>query len=146
MLDDTQTDADPDAHGYGHGSLDKERFKWLVRELNQGQAENKLMIIAAHISIGIKLADAGLGALMTYTVTALKSPDPTHPEFGFWEVETSSLRDFPQQFRTFEIYQNMDNTISIFTTDVFYFKPDIAVILWLGLNIHVLSAFKSVRV
>ena len=51
-------------------------------------------------------------------ITAQPSPDPTHPELGFWEVETSSLRDFPQQFRTFDIVRNSDNTISIFATDV----------------------------
>jgi len=45
--------------------------------------------------------------------------DPTQgPENSFWEVETSSLRDFPQQFRTFDIRRNTDNTISIFVTDV----------------------------
>jgi hypothetical protein len=33
-------------------------------------------------------------------------------------VETSSLKDFPQMFRTFDIVQNTDNTISIFATDV----------------------------
>ena len=37
----------------------------------------------------------------------------TDPTLSFWEVETSSLRDFPQQFRTFDIYRNDDNTISI---------------------------------
>lgn len=41
--------------------------------------------------------------------------DPTR---SFWEVETSSLRDFPQQFRTFRIYRNSDNTISIVITNV----------------------------
>ena len=41
-----------------------------------------------------------------------------HPERSFWEVETASLRDFPQQLRTFEIRRNSDNTISIITTDV----------------------------
>jgi len=48
----------------------------------------------------------------------LISPDPTHPEFGFWEVQTASLRDFPQQFRTFDIVRNTDNTISIIITNV----------------------------
>jgi hypothetical protein len=52
------------------------------------------------------------------TVTPQASPDPVHPEYGFWEVETPSLRDFPQQFRTFDIRRNGDNTISIVTTDV----------------------------
>ena len=54
------------------------------------------------------------------TVTAFKSPDADRPELGFWQVETASLRDFPQQFRTFEIVRNSDNTISIFTTNVDY--------------------------
>ena len=52
------------------------------------------------------------------TVTPQPSPDPAHPEYGFWEVETPSLRDFPRQFRTFDIRRNSDNTISIVTTDV----------------------------
>jgi metallophosphoesterase (TIGR03768 family) len=52
------------------------------------------------------------------TVTPQPSPDPSHPEYGFWEVETSSLRDFPRQFRTFEIRRNGDNSISILATNV----------------------------
>ena len=40
------------------------------------------------------------------------------PENAFWEVETSSLRDFPQQFRTFDIRRNSDNNISIIITNV----------------------------
>ena len=52
------------------------------------------------------------------TVKAFVSLDPTKPEKGFWQVETSSLRDFPQQFRTFDIYLNSDYTISIKTINV----------------------------
>ena len=51
-------------------------------------------------------------------VTPQPSPDPAHPELGFWEVETPSLRDFPRQFRAWEILRNRDNSISIKTTDV----------------------------
>ncbi len=50
-------------------------------------------------------------------ITPQPSPDG-NPENGFWEVETPSLRDFPQQFRRFEIVRNSDNTISIFALDV----------------------------
>ncbi|KAF1074140.1 TIGR03768 family metallophosphoesterase [Methanogenium sp. MK-MG] len=151
VLDDTQKDENtPDGTSNGHGSLDQERYDWLVDELDSGQAEGKLMIIAAHIPIGVELPESGMNSLMTWdkyaavsdttliaklhtypnlllwvaghrhlnTVTALKSPDPNHPELGFWEVETASLREFPQQFRTFEIIRNSDNTVSIFTTNV----------------------------
>jgi metallophosphoesterase (TIGR03768 family) len=43
---------------------------------------------------------------------------PHEPTLSFWEVETSSLRDFPQQFRTFKIYRNSNNTLSIVITNV----------------------------
>ena len=52
------------------------------------------------------------------TITPFESPDAASPESGFWEVETVSLREFPQQVRTFEIVRNSDNTISIFVTNV----------------------------
>jgi hypothetical protein len=117
-----------------------------VSELDKGQAEGKLMIIAAHIPIGVEAAGSPMGwgsaacvseneliaKLHTYpnlilwiaghrhrnAVTALKSPDAGRPELGFWEIETASLRDFPQQFRTFEIVRRSDDTVSIITTDV----------------------------
>ena len=146
VLDDTQRDDDTGALIYGYGSLDKERWDWLVSELDKGQTDGKLMIIAAHIPIGVELPGSYTGwwanayvtennliaKLHTYpnlllwisghrhldAVTALKSPDPNHPELGFWEVETRSLREFPQQFRTFDILRNSDNTVSIFATDI----------------------------
>lgn len=151
VLDDTQNANDPDSHStWGHGTIDRARYDWLVNELDKGQAAGELMIISAHIPIGVQLPEGGLGALMTWssnahvsdtalisklheypnliawisghrhqnTVTAQISPDANHPELGFWEIETPSLREFPQQFRTFEIVRNSDNTLSIFITDV----------------------------
>ncbi len=52
-------------------------------------------------------------------VKAFVSPDPVNaPERGFWQVETSSLLDWPQQFRTFEISINSDYTVSMVTVNV----------------------------
>jgi metallophosphoesterase (TIGR03768 family) len=150
-LDDTQLDDDRSLDIHGHGFLDAERWAWLKKELADGDAAGQLMIIAAHIPIGVEptaphsemgwwmdpqnavtLPDlvaelhAHPNLLMWVaghrhlnTVKAFVSPDPAGaPEKGFWHVETSSLRDFPQQFRTFEIYVNADQTISIVTTNV----------------------------
>ena len=149
VLDDTQREDDGSADIHGHGFLDQARWGWLKKELADGDAAGQLMIIAAHIPIGVEPANSPMGwwpdpknavtlpdlvaELQSHpnlimwisghrhlnTVKAFISPDPVNaPEKGFWEVETSSLRDFPQQFRTFEIYLNSDYTISIVTTDV----------------------------
>ncbi len=149
VLDDTQKEDDGSADIHGHGFLDKARWTWLKKELADGDAAGQLMIIAAHIPIGVDVATSEMGwwldpqnavdlpglvaELQSHpnliiwiaghrhinTVKAFVSSDPVNaPEKGFWQVETSSLRDFPQQFRTFEIFLNSDNTISIVTTDV----------------------------
>jgi metallophosphoesterase (TIGR03768 family) len=151
VLDDTQDETDvPGPSGfYGYGSLANGRMAWLVNQLKAGQNEEKLMIIAAHIPVGVasntpvgwyNYADekALIAELKKYsnlilwvsghrhlnTVTAFKSDDPGHPENGFWEVETKSLREFPQQFRTFDIVRNSNNTLSIFTVNVDPDAPD----------------------
>jgi metallophosphoesterase (TIGR03768 family) len=155
VLDDTQFENDGSNDIHGHGYLDARRWTWLKSELAQGQANDQLMIIAAHIPIGVSaigsdtewwaqtanIAPANQNAvslteLVTTlrsstnliawlaghrhlnTVKAFKSADPQKPEQGFWQVETSSFRDFPQQFRTFEIYLNSDYTVSIVTVNV----------------------------
>ena len=151
VLDDTQREDDGSLDIHGHGFLDQERWDWLKKELADGDAAGQLMIIAAHIPIGVEVtapnSEMGwwtdpqnavtLPDLITElqnhpnlimwisghrhlnVVKAFISPDPVNaPEKGFWQVETSSLRDFPQQLRTFQVYLNSDNTISIVTTDV----------------------------
>jgi metallophosphoesterase (TIGR03768 family) len=52
------------------------------------------------------------------TVKAFLPPAGRGPESGFWQVETSSLRDFPQQFRTIQVYLNSDYSISMAVTNV----------------------------
>ena len=146
VLDDTQNNDDPHLSFYAHSSIDMARYAWLVNELETGQSEGKLMIISSHIPIGVLPPDNGMGwsasaavtegdfiaKLHTFPnlilwiaghrhvnqVTPFPSADPAHPENGFWEVESKSLRDFPQQFRLFEIARNSDNTVSIITTNV----------------------------
>lgn len=145
MLDDTQTSEDPLPNDLGNGYLDQTRYDWLVEELDRGQAEGKLMIIGSHVPIGVMASGTGswspnqgssdvalIAKLQSYPnfilwlaghrhgnqISPFVSPDPGRPELGFWEVETSSIKDFPQQFRTFQIVRNSDNTVSIITTNV----------------------------
>jgi len=151
VLDNTQKEDDGSVDIHGHGFLDQARWVWLKKELADGDAAGQLMIIAAHVPIGVEVtapnSEMGwwtdpqnavtlpnlIAELQSHpnllmwlsghrhlnTVKAFISPDPAGaPEKGFWQVETPSLRDFPQQFRTFEIYLNSDYTISIVTTDV----------------------------
>ena len=151
VLDNTQKEDDGSINIHGHGFLDQARWAWLKKELADGTAAGQLMIIAAHVPIGVEVTapnsqmgwwtdpqnDVTLLDLIVElqshpnlliwmaghrhlnTVKAFISPDPVNaPEKGFWQVESPSLRDFPQQFRTFEIYLNSDYTISIMTTNV----------------------------
>ena len=148
VLDDTQLETDGDTTIHGHGFLDQARWDWLKKELADGDAAGQLMIIAAHIPIGVQPDGSFMewwlnpqnavnitdliaelhshpnllmwiaGHRHLNTVKAFLTDDPTRPERGFWQVETSSLRDFPQQFRTFDINLNSDNTISIVTAGV----------------------------
>lgn len=136
VLDDTMTDAD--FVSGGQGSLDTNHFNWLVHELDKGQAQGKVMIVAAHVPLELigtnsPVSNASiLATLHSYPNLLLwicghvhinhiipqPSPYLDRPEYGFWEVETASLRDFPQEFRTFEILRNTDNSISIRVTDI----------------------------
>ncbi len=160
VLDDTQREDDGAVSIHGRGFLDQARWTWLKNELNTGDAAGQLMIIAAHVPIGVCPHKSVTGA-DTYmdwfdnsanpagmqnavdlagllaelhshpnlimwmaghrhinTVKAFITDDAAAPERGFWHVETSSLHDFPQQMRVFEINLNSDYTISIVTTNV----------------------------
>lgn len=146
VLDDTVKG--PDRRSYAAGALDDARYSWLVNELQAGQAANQLMVICAHLPIQPQTSlvntapfhlwpgpeyteDYVLDTLHQYPNLILwmaghrhvnvVTPQPAasgDPTLAFWEVETCSLRDFPQQFRTFDIRRNSDNTVSIIITNV----------------------------
>ncbi len=155
VIDDTQSETDGSHDIHGHGFLDAARWNWLQAELAAGQADNQLMIIAAHVPIAVAnigsevewweaardpnatqrnaVSLTGLVAALQNTpnllmwiaghrhlntVKAFLPPAGRGAESGFWQVETSSLRDFPQQFRTFEVYLNSDYSISMAVTNV----------------------------
>ena len=162
VLDDTQREDDGDTSIHGRGFLDVARWNWLKNELDAGEADGQLMIIAAHVPIGVSphasvfepatdtymdwfdnsakpgsmqnaVDLAGLiaelhshpnllmwiaGHRHVNTVKAFLTDNVDQPERGFWHVETSSLHDFPQQMRMFEINLNSDYTIAIKTTNV----------------------------
>ena len=52
--------------------------------------------------------------------TITPQPNPSYPgaQRGFWEIECPSLRDFPQQFRRFQIGRNSEGNLSIFVDSV----------------------------
>ena len=150
VFDDTQQEDDKSVDIHGHGFVDAARWNWLKQELAAGDAAGQLMIIAAHVPIGVEVTapDSEMGwwtdpqnavalpeliaelhrhpnLLMWIsghrhlnTIKAFADASGGSPETGFWQVETSSLRDFPQQFRTFQIHLNSDFSVSIVTTDV----------------------------
>ncbi len=161
VLDNTQRDDDGVITIHGRGFLDQARWAWLKSELAAGDAAGQLMIIAAHVPIGVmppaknnngnddymdwfdnSANPSGMQNAVDFvgllaelhnhpnllmwvtghrhvnTVKAFVTDDPARPERGFWHVETSSLHDFPQQFRTFEINLNSDYTVSVVATNV----------------------------
>ena len=165
-LDDLQREDDGDPGIHGHGFLDAKRWEWLKNELETGQKNNELMIIAAHAPIGVSQTQKTTAPTEVFpfgwadflakkttkpnaevpteaqlisklhatpnllmwiaghrhfnSVSVFKAPDGNH-ENSFWQVETSSLRDFPQQFRTFEIsVSETEDIVSVRTTNVDY--------------------------
>ena len=52
----------------------------------------------------------------THTHDITPYPDPSGKTQGFWQINTASHIDFPQQSRIIEIGENNDDTLSIFCT------------------------------
>jgi metallophosphoesterase (TIGR03767 family) len=135
-------------NGEANGSLDVDQFAWLEDELkaHSGPSKNRLIVLFSHHTIGTMdnpiragddprervLGGAVLELLLRYpnvilwvnghthvnSVTAHARPADAPVPGGFWEVNTASHVDFPQQARIVELADNHDGTLSIFGTIV----------------------------
>lgn len=129
-------------NGYADGSLDKAQFDWLKTTI--ASATGKAVLVFSHhtsdtmtnplVLTGLDASQRVLGAeLTTYLLSQPRviawvnghthnNAITAHPRAdgsgGFWEINTASHIDFPQQARLIEVVDNKDDTLSIFTTVV----------------------------
>jgi metallophosphoesterase (TIGR03767 family) len=134
-------------NGYADGSLDNAQYAWL-QETVESATGKAVLVFSHHTSdtMGNPLVLTGLDPtprVLGDTVTAYllsqkrviawvnghthrnqviahARPDGSG---GFWEINTASHIDFPQQARLIEVVDNGDDTMSIFTTIVDHAGP-----------------------
>ncbi len=127
-------------NGYADGSLDPDQFAWLKSTIEA--AKGKAVLVFSHHTsasmsnpfvatggdprprvLGGEVTDYLLGQQRVIAwvnghthrneVTAHARSDGSG---GFWEINTASHIDYPQQSRLVEVADNGDGTLSIFTT------------------------------
>ncbi|MBZ5737016.1 TIGR03767 family metallophosphoesterase [Nocardioides mangrovi] len=118
------------------GALDAAQFAWLKKLL--ARSTKKLVVVASHHPLASfsdhSLAGQIKNTLLKYDNVIAWVNGHTHtnqiwahpkkkkvkgkkkPVSGFWEINTASHIDWPQQSRLIEIVDNKDGTVSIFTT------------------------------
>jgi metallophosphoesterase (TIGR03767 family) len=123
-------------NGGSEGSLSQTQFAWLQEQL--AAATDRVVVVASHhTSWTMDNAAHGTsdprvlgGAVVTellahenvvawvngHTHSNSVRPHKRDGGGGFWEINTASHIDFPQQSRIIEIVDNQDETLSIFTT------------------------------
>lgn len=134
-------------NGYADGSLDQAQFAWLKATI--ASATGKAVIVYSHHTSGSMLnplvltgGDPSLRVLGDAVTSYLVSQPRviawvnghTHRNEiiahsrndgtgGFWEINTASHIDYPQQARVIEVADNADGTLSIFTTIIDHAGP-----------------------
>lgn len=133
-------------NGESGGSLDATQFAWLEQLL--ARSTDRYVVVASHhSSTSMDNALVGTGGdveprvlgpevvaalLATPTVIAWVdghshrnriTPHAREGGGGFWEVNTASHIDWPQQSRILEVADNRDGTLSIFTTVLDHAAP-----------------------
>lgn len=129
-------------NGYADGSLDQAQFAWLKATI--ASATGKAVMVFSHhtsttmsnplVLTGLDPSLRVLGAAVTdyllsqprviawvngHThVNEITPHARADGSGGFWEINTASHIDYPQQARLIEVVDNKDDTLSIFTTIV----------------------------
>ena len=135
-------------NGYADGSIDQKQFDWLKQVL--ATTTDRYVIIFSHhtietmnnpfIATGLDLQPRVLGPavrteLLTHPNVVAWVNGHTHKnqilahknaagDAGFWEINTASHVEFPQQSRLIELVDNQDGTLSIFATMVDQAGPE----------------------
>jgi metallophosphoesterase (TIGR03767 family) len=139
---------DPDQFTWLEQELKAHSRSWLEADgtVTSGRGKDRLIVLFSHHTIDTMdnpivsvddprqriLGDAVLELLLRYpnvvlwvnghthvnSVTAHRRADGSAVPGGFWEVNTASHIDFPQQARIVELADNHDGTISVFGTIV----------------------------
>ncbi|WP_195849521.1 TIGR03767 family metallophosphoesterase [Nocardioides marmotae] len=129
--------------GGQNGSIDRAQLAWLKRTLKQAKADKKYAVICSHHpSTSMTnneggdrvLAEELIKVLHAHPVVIAWVNGHTHTNHvwprpvvankkknkgrGFWEINTASHIDWPQQSRLIEVADNKDGTLSIFATMV----------------------------
>jgi metallophosphoesterase (TIGR03767 family) len=129
-------------NGYAEGSLDATQFAWLQQQL--AASADRLVVVASHHTSGSMsnplvgtggdaeprvLGDEVVALLLQHPQVVAWVNGHSHTNQiwprrradgagGFWEINTASHVEWPQQSRLIEVVDNADGTLSIFTTMV----------------------------
>lgn len=130
-------------NGGQHGFIDADQLSWLRATLKQAKKDKKYVVVCSHHPLS-SFPDKELAATLerillanpvvvawvnghTHTNHVWAHPKTTeegkNKGRGYWEINTASHIDWPQQSRLIEIADNKDGTLSIFTTMVDHGGP-----------------------
>ncbi len=123
MLDSTEKEI------FSNGGVSEAQLAWLTAELDQAVADEVLVVVTSHYYLSSinENGDALEALLASYPnvfllldghghYNVVEAHPGTGDSAGFWEVQTPSDIDFPQQSRIFEIVDNRDGTGTVYVT------------------------------
>ncbi len=131
---------DEDLYTYVAAVIDRDQYEdFLIPELDRAKQDQKLVIVTMHHG-STKLQDDGYpdeyittadltGTLSSYDNVLIHCIGHSHEntlvrhdnedeDGGYFEIQASALIDWPQQFRMYELVDNGNGTLSVFTVVV----------------------------